>query len=120
MALYCAGRWTAPFRVAVAAILLSGCAALPNQQETQSKDEPKPAAEAQAPTDNQGAVTSAPVIRDLARTEPATSAWTFLERALDAKDSQAQLLFLASAQRFLQTTRLEEAEVVLNLSLIHI
>ena len=114
MALYCAGRWTAPFRVAVADILLSGCAALPNPQEVQSKDEPKPAPETQARTNNQGAVTSAPVIRDLARAEPATSAWTFLERALDAKDSQAQLLFLASAQRFLQTTRLEQAEVVLN------
>ena len=114
MPLYCAGRQTAPFRAAVAAILLSGCAALPNQQGAQSKDEPKPAPETQAPTDNQGAVTSAPVIRDLARAEPATSAWTFLERALDAKNAQAQLLFLASAQRFLQTTRLEEAEVVLN------
>ena len=55
-----------------------------------------------------------PVIRDVARAEPATSAWTFLERALSAKNSQAQLLFLASAQRFLQTTRLEEAKVVLN------
>jgi len=114
MPLYCAGRRTAPFRAAVAAILLSGCAALPNQQETQSQDEPKPAPETQAPTDNQGAVTSAPVIRDLARAEPATSAWAFLERALNAKSSQAQLLFLASAQRFLQTTRLEEAEIVLN------
>tara|TARA_B100000686_G_scaffold106915_1_gene113987 strand:- start:505 stop:2439 length:1935 start_codon:yes stop_codon:yes gene_type:complete len=114
MPLYCAGRRTAPFRAAFAAILLSGCAALPNQQEAQSKDEPEPAPEAQAPTDNQGGVTSAPVIRDVARAEPATSAWTFLERALSAKNSQAQLLFLASAQRFLQTTRLEEAKVVLN------
>ena len=114
MPLYCAGRRIAPFQAAVAAILLSGCAALPNQQGAQSKDEPKPAPETQAPTDNQGAVTSAPVIRDLARAEPATSAWAFLERALNAKSSQAQLLFLASAQRFLQTTRLEEAEIVLN------
>ena len=114
MPLYCAGRRTAPFRAAFAAILLSGCAALPNQQEAQSKDEPEPAPKAQAPTDNQGGVTSAPVIRDVARAEPATSAWTFLERALSAKNSQAQLLFLASAQRFLQTTRLEEAKVVLN------
>ena len=114
MPLYCAGRRTAPFRAAVAAILLSGCAALPNQQEAQSKDEPKPAPDTQARTNNQSAVTSAPVIRDLARAEPATSAWTFLERALNAKSSQAQQLFLASAQRFLQTTRLEEAKVVLN------
>ena len=52
-------------------------------------------------------------MQDLARAEPATPAWIFLKRALDAEATQAQLLFLASAQRFLQATRLEEAEIIL-------
>ncbi len=114
MPLYCVGSSTLPLWAAVIAILISGCAALPQSKDTQPKDEPKSASSTQAQTNTQAIAPSAPVMQDLARTEPVTSAWAFLERALDAEAAQAQLLFLASAQRFLQAMRLEQAEIILN------
>ena len=114
MPLYCVGSSTLPLWAAVIAILISGCVALPQSEDVQPKDEPKSASGTQVQTNTQAIVPSAPVMQDLARAEPATPAWTFLERALDAEAGQAQLLFLASAQRFIQATRLEEAEIILN------
>lgn len=114
MPLYCVGGSTLPLWAAVVAILMSGCATLPQSKDVQPKDEPKSVSGTQVQTAAQAIVPLAPVMQDLARAEPATSAWTFLERALDAEPAQAQLLFLASAQRFLQAMRLEEAEIILN------
>ena len=114
MPLYCVGGSTLPLWAAVVAILMSGCATLPQSKDVQPKDEPKSVSGTQVQTAAQAIVPLAPVMQDLARAEPATSAWTFLERALDAEAAQAQLLFLASAQRFLQAMRLEEAEIILN------
>ena len=114
MPLYCVGGSTLPLWAAVVAILMSGCATLPQSKDVQPKDEPKSVSGTQVQTATRAIVPLAPVMQDLARAEPATSAWTFLERALDAEAAQAQLLFLASAQRFLQAMRLEEAEIILN------
>ena len=114
MPLYCVGGSTLPLWAAVVAILMSGCATLPQSKDVQPKDEPKSVSGTQVQTAAQAIVPLAPVMQDLARAEPATSAWTFLERALDVEPAQAQLLFLASAQRFLQAMRLEEAEIILN------
>ena len=114
MPLYCVGSSTLPLWAAVIAILISGCAALPQSKDTQPKDEPKSASSTQAQTNTQAIAPSAPVMQDLARTEPVTSAWAFLERALDAEAAQAQPLFLAAAHRFLQAMRLDEAEIILN------
>ena len=114
MPLYCVGGSTLPLWAAVVAILMSGCATLPQSKDVQPKDEPKSVSGTQVQTAAQAIVPLAPVMQDLARAEPATSAWTFLERALDAEAAQAQPLFLASAQRFLQAMRLEEAEIILN------
>ncbi len=113
MPLYCIGSSTLPLWAAVIAILMSGCAALPQSKDVRPKDEPKSASGAQVQTNIQAIVPAAPFMQDLARAEPATPAWIFLKRALDAEATQAQLLFLASAQRFLQATRLEEAEIIL-------
>ena len=114
MPLYCVGSSALPLWIAAIAMLMSGCAALPQSKDAQSKDEPKSASSTKAQTNSQAIAPSAPVMQDLARAEPATSAWTFLERALDAEAIQAQLLFLASVQRFLQAMRLEDAEIILN------
>ena len=114
MPLYCVGRSALPLWAAAIAMLMSGCAALPQSKDAQPKDEPKSASSTQVQTHSQAIIPSAPVMQDLARAEPATSAWTFLERALDAEATQAQLLFLAASQRFLQAMRLDEAEIILN------
>ena len=114
MPLYCVGRSALPLWATAIAMLMSGCAALPQSKDAQPKDEPKSVSSTQVETHSQAIIPSAPVMQDLARAEPATSAWTFLERALDAEATQAQLLFLAAAQRFLQAMRLDEAEIILN------
>jgi len=101
--------------VAFVALLVSGCAGLTTQKTAEPPDRLNRVrtTQAQEASPDTGAGVSVPVIRDFAQAEPQSSSWTFLARALDAADPQAQLLFLAAAKRFLQTGLPEQAALVL-------
>ncbi|SVD70872.1 uncharacterized protein METZ01_LOCUS423726, partial [marine metagenome] len=112
---HCAAGLLRTLTVALVLSLVSGClrSATKDTVDWQERLEPAPATQVKETVKDADAVASPVVIRDLAEAEPESSAWTFLERALDAKDVQAELLFLAAAKRFLQATRYEQAEIIL-------
>ena len=112
---HCAAGLLRPLTVALVLSLVSGClgSATKDTVDRQERLKPAPTAQAKETVRDADAVASPAVIRDLAKAEPESSAWTFLERALDAKEVQAELLFLAAAKRFLQAARYEQAEIIL-------
>ena len=97
---HCAAGLLRTLTVALVLSLVSGClrSATKDTVDRQERLEPASAAQVKETVKDADAVASPAVIRDLAEAEPESSAWTFLERALDAKDVQAELLFLAAAK----------------------
>ncbi|HCX87177.1 MAG TPA: hypothetical protein DG761_04065 [Gammaproteobacteria bacterium] len=112
---HCAAGLLRALTVALVLGLVSGCLGPATKDTVDRQDslKPAPAAQAKETVKDANKGTATPVNRDLAEAHPESSAWTFLERALDAKDAQAEMLFLAAAKRFLQVGHYEQAEIIL-------